>query len=133
MNNKEKRAIAKLVKIAKNQQKIIHKLAQDMTGNISTQLSAPASPPQQDPNVEYLMRAIPTAAANAGINNVVVIKVDKQPSATTNFGAVMDDTYTTQVRGIPNKQRNIFKQVWDKQVSIQKPDLVGKVSFFYED
>jgi hypothetical protein len=129
VNNKEKLVISKLLKIAENQQKIIMKLAQGVTENPSE--GAPASP-QTDPNIAYLMGAIPVAAANAGINNVVVTKVDKHDSAPTDTGAVMSDTYTAQIQGITGKQGDLFKQTWDKQLAAQKPDLVGRVGFFFQ-
>lgn len=129
MNNKEKLVISKLLKIAENQQKIIQRLAQTVAENPSGDL---ASSPQGDPTIAYLMGAIPVAAANAGINNVVVTKVDKHKSAPTGSGAVMADTYTAQIQGITGKQGDLFKQMWDKQLAAQKPDLVGRVGFFFQ-
>lgn len=85
---------------------------------------------QQDPVIEYLMRAIPTAAANVGINNVVVTKVDKHDGQSGDNVAT-PSTYTAQITGISGKQGDIFKQSWDKQLAAQKPDLVGRVSFFF--
>jgi hypothetical protein len=129
--NKEDLILRQLVKIADKQQKIIQKLAQTVAENPSGDMNITPPAPMQDPNIEYLMGAIPVAAANVGINNVVVISVDKQPSAQPNSGATMDDTYIAQIKGIPTKQGNTFKQVWDKQLATQKPDLVGRVGFAF--
>lgn len=117
--NKEKQALNKLLKIAENQQKIIEKLALMIDH------------PKEDKTIEYLMSAIPVAAANAGINNVVVSKVDKHQGGTTGAGAVMPETYTAQINGISGKQGESFKATWDKQLATQKPDLVGRVGFFF--
>lgn len=88
--------------------------------------------PQIDPIQEYLMRAIPLAAASAGINNVIVSKVEVHKGATTGSGAVMDNTYTAYVSGIPPQAGESFKKAWDKQLATQKPDLVGRVGFFLQ-
>jgi hypothetical protein len=79
------------------------------------------------------MGAIPVAATNVGINNVVVVSVEKQPGAQSNSGAIMDNSYMAQIKGIPVKQSNSFKQEWDKQLTAQKPDLVGHVGFYFID
>lgn len=117
----QKKIIEKLIKIAETQQKVIQKLAAMVDEH-----------PKEDPEIAYLMSAIPVAAANAGINNVVVTKVDKHKSAPTGSGAVMADTYTAQIQGISGKQGDLFKQTWDKQLAAQKPDLVGRVGFFFQ-
>lgn len=85
-----------------------------------------------DPNIEYLLSAIPTAAANAGINNVVVSKVEPAPGGTSGSGAHMEAGYTAFIRGVPGKAGDMFKNTWDKQLAAQKPDLVGRVSFIFE-
>jgi hypothetical protein len=131
--NKEEQLLAKLLKIAEKQQKAIEKIAQTVAENPSGELAVPGPHPTQDPTIEYLMRAIPTAAANVGINNVVVMKVDKHPSALSDSGATMEDTYVAQIKGIPGKLGDTFKQTWDKQLAAQKPDLVGRVGFFFAD
>jgi hypothetical protein len=113
----EKQAIDLLIKIAERQQEIIKRLAA-IVG--------------MDPNIEYLMSAIPTAAANAGINNVVVTKVEPKPGGTSDSGAQMESGYVAYIRGVPPKAGDTFKHVWDKQLAAQKPDLVGKVSFIFE-
>jgi hypothetical protein len=128
MNN-EAHILAKLLKIAENQQKIIAKLAQTVAENPSGSVSAP---PQQDPNIEYIMSGIPVAAANSGINNVVVMKVDKHPSAPSDSGGVMAETYMAHIKANPGKYGDAFKQTWEKQLATQKPDLVGRVGFIFE-
>lgn len=129
MSNKEEQILAKLLKIAVKQQQAIEKIAQTVAENPS----GDAATVRQDPEIEYLMRAIPVAAANIGINNVVVIKVDKHPSALSDSGATMADTYVAQIKGVPGKLGDTFKQTWDKQLATQKPDLVGRVGFFFVD
>lgn len=128
MNN-ETHILAKLLKIAKNQQKIITKLAQTVAENPSGDMS---QAPQQDPNIEYLIGAIPVAAVNAGINNVVVTKVDKHPSAPASSGGTMAETYLAHIKANPGKHGEAFKQTWEKQLATQKPDLVGRVGFIFE-
>lgn len=128
MNN-EKHILAKLLKIAQNQQKIITKLAQTIAENPSGNVS---TPPQQDPNIEYIMSGIPVAAVNAGITNVVVTKVDKHPSASSDSGATMNETYMAHIQANPGKHGEAFKQIWEKQLATQKPDLVGRVGFIFE-
>lgn len=131
MSNKEEQILTKLLKIAGNHQKVIEKLAQTVAENPSGDLAVPGPSPVQDPQIEYLMRAIPVAAANVGINNVVVMRVDKHPSAPSDSGVTMEDTYVAQIKGIHGKLGDIFKQAWDKQLAAQKPDLVGRVGFFF--
>jgi peptide deformylase len=131
--NKEDLILRQLVKIADKQQKIIQKLAQTVAENPSGDMNITPPAPMQDPNIEYLMGAIPVAATNVGINNVVVVSVEKQPGAQSNSGAIMDNSYMAQIKGIPVKQSNSFKQEWDKQLTAQKPDLVGHVGFYFID
>jgi hypothetical protein len=113
----EKQAIDLLIKIAERQQTIIRRLAV-MSG--------------QDPNVEYLLGAIPIAAANAGVNNVVVYRVEPKPGGTSDSGAQMDAGYIAFVRNVPEKARETFIRVWDKQLATQKPDLTGRVNITFE-
>lgn len=125
MNKKEQAAFKLLLKIAERQQHIIEKLAQTVAEN-----PAP-KPGGTDPNVEFLMRAIPVAAANAGINNVIVTKVDTHPTVSSGGGATMATTYMVHMTGVPAKMGDTFKKVWDTQLSTQKPELVGKVGFVF--
>jgi hypothetical protein len=130
MNNKEKQVVLALLKIAEKQQRIIKKLAQTVAENPSGELST-VTKPQTDPNVDFIMTAIPAAAVNAGINNVVVTKVDTNKSAPTGSG-YMSQTYLAHIMANPGKRGDAFKQLWEKQLATQRPDLVGRVGFIFE-
>lgn len=69
--------------------------------------------------MQYLMRAVPLAAANVGINQVIVTQVDlpKQNG--------MMDTYATN---IPSEKMTVVKASLDKLLVVQRPELAGKVN-----
>src|ERR1700722_15866235 len=110
--NKDTLIIQKLIKIAENQQKILERLAQT-----------------QDPNVEYLRRAVQVA----GIN------LTPKPLALSAFvSPKQGGGYTVMVDGFPPVQENVpqdverdnnakmsFKKNFDNQLqSQQKGDLL---------
>jgi DNA-binding ferritin-like protein len=121
-----------LMTIANNREGAVYLLQQPLKEAFhNTKLRKRAvidEPPHQDETIKYLIGAIPIAAANVGINNVVVSRVEKHPAVQTG-AAQIDDTYTAFVTGIPPKQAESFKKSWDKQLAAQKPDLVGRVGF----
>ena len=102
--------IAKLIKIANNQQKIIEKLAQIA-----------------DPNIDYLRSAAETAAVNANFK-ASHYQVMAGPSG----------SYVVSVQGAPknNNQRQNFINVLKRQVATQKPDqpdLAANLSVTFND
>jgi hypothetical protein len=104
MSQKETDIIAKLVRIANNQQKIIQKLAQ-----------------QADPLVAYLNRAASTAIANSSGHGTVSVNADGSGN------------YTVQISGSPEDnavKQNLIDQFY-KMIESQKPELVGKVNLLF--
>jgi DNA-binding ferritin-like protein len=122
-----------IMAIASKREESVYLLQQPLKGIASkSNLGKMAGSPQTDPVIEYLMRAIPVAAANANINNVVVSKVEVIPSASV--GKVqLEDTYMAYIVGIPAQQAQTFKNTWDKQLAAQKPNLIGHVGFSFQD
>lgn len=141
----DKEIIATLVQIAEKQQEALEKLTKalekktthkrrGLLERIATMRdtgSNPGAHPANNKVYEFLMHAIPAVAKALGINNVVVSKIDTQP-AQTNGNVRMDETHAATIVGIPPKMGDEFKKAWDKQLATQKPDLVGRVSFFLQ-
>jgi len=121
MNN-EKDIIVKLLAIAKNQQKVIHKLAQAQ--------GLSASP---DPVADYLKSAVDAAAANSGV--AVPINVTVKANAGSQQGNVqVEGTYTVTINGmakVDNTTKERFLKTYKTQIKTQKPELDGKVSVLF--
>jgi hypothetical protein len=123
MNN-EKEIIAKLFVIAKNQQKVIHKLAQNLS-------AAPAS--DTDPNLSYLKSAVDAAATNASIRVPIGADV-KFNAGSKQDGVAIEGTYSVSIRGMAQsdeKTKENFLRIYKNQIKAQKPNLDGKVSIFF--
>lgn len=101
MNQKEANIIAKLIKIAENQQKIIQKLAQEV-----------------DPMVAYLGRAAATAIANAMTSGSPTVNAD----GSGNYTVIMANTPED------NEIRTKVKDQFYRMIETQKPELTGKVN-----
>lgn len=116
MNSKDKLIISKLVKLARNQQKILEKLAQ-MT---------------PDPNIEYLKNAWTTAAVNSGVTTVATPEVEFTPGKDQD-NVQIGETYTIYADGIPsdNELRKKLMDTFKTQVKSQKPDLDGKLGIIF--
>lgn len=112
----QKLIIAKLLKIAENQQKVIQKLAQSL----------------QDPNVAYLQRAWQTATVNSGVPQSATPEVTVNPGSFQG-NIQVGETYTVNATGVP--QSNVLRQklidTFKTQVKAQKPNLDGKVSVMF--
>jgi len=121
----EKEIITKLLAIAKNQQKVIHKLAQAQ--GLAT------VPVEADPNLAYLERAVMVAATNAGIKVPVGASV-KSNAGSKQDGIIVEGTYSVNVRGmsqVDEKAKENFLQTYKNQIKAQKPELDGKVSILF--
>jgi hypothetical protein len=101
--NKEKLIIAKLLKIAQNQQKLITRLAQ-----------------AQDTNVEYLRRVAVIAGTNIGATVTESTVVPMQSSTTDNVS--IPTGYVLSVLGVPVQLRQKYIDTVKSQVKAQKPE-----------
>lgn len=117
----EKEILLKLLTIAKNQQKVIHKLAQ-------AQGLADA-----DPNISYLRDAVNAAAANSGvtvpIGTYVAAKNSNQQSNVHVEGGYI--VTITGLEQVDNKLKERFLHTYLTQVKNQKPELDGKISVVF--
>lgn len=119
MNAKEKAIISKLLSIATKQQKIIHKLAQVQ--------------PMNNEVVDYLKRAVDTAAVNSNIQNPLSVLVKFNTGDSQNNTRI-EDTYTVTIGGLgqaSNELKNLFLKNYLMQVKTQKPELDGLVSVIF--
>lgn len=102
----------KLIKIAKNQQKILQKLSEHIEPL-----------PPVDPNIAFIQLAWQVAAVNSGVVQVATPKVSKSES---------DATYKLHASNIPEKLKDMVLGAFKKQIQIQKPELTDKVSFKFQ-
>lgn len=117
----EKEIIKKLLTIANNQQKIIRKIA------------ATVGLPSTDPMLDYLERAVDTAATNAGIPFPVGAEVESTPGSMRD-NIKIEGTYRVSVRGFDKadeKTKQKFLQTYLNQVKTQKPELANRVGVFF--
>lgn len=116
-----KKVIAKLIKIAQNQQKIIEKLAQ-----------------QSDPNIDYLRSAVQVAVVNTGFKARTFYVTTKGGGAVPPGNKMTSSPvgYIVSMEGSPenNNLRQRFVDVLKKQIATQKPDqpeLVDNLSVLF--
>jgi hypothetical protein len=100
-----KSKVDEIVRLADKFQKKITKMAQA----------------QMPPMTDYLLRAVPLAAANAGVNSVIVTRVDPQPNG----------AYTVYAN-VPADKKAAVQMSMDKLFKAQKPELVGKVTLMID-
>lgn len=120
-------ALAKLLKIAKNQQIILTKLAGGPVsgkGNVRYQQDP-------DPNVEYLRSAVQAALVNAHLKatNYYVRPLEGHQ----NGPVIMPTGYQVSVDGADphNAARQAFTTALKQQVASQKPDLSANLSIVF--
>lgn len=119
----EKEIIEKLLAIAKNQQKVIYKLAQ---------AQGLATVPV-DPNLAYLKGAVDAAVTNAGVKVPYSAYVKANTGSVQN-GAAIDETYTVTISGmnkVDEKTKESFLNTYKNQIKAQRPELDGKVSILF--
>lgn len=120
--DKDALIIQKLFKIAKNQQKILEKLAQ------STNLT-----------VKYLKDAAGVAALNTGIvaNNIEVTTSQGMSGTTSGSNQLISvpESYIISFKGAPknSKIRQKFIDTLAVQIQAQKPEISGHYSIQFED
>lgn len=119
MNSKDLSILQRLVKIARNQQKIIERLAQ-------------AAGDQ-----EYLVRTAQVAAANSGLqasNFSVTFQKGSTEPPVDGITTKIAGTWTVTLSGASkdNKLRQKFMDTLKTQVATQKPDF-GPVSIIFAD
>src|ERR1700743_2765066 len=96
MDNKT--ALKKLFKIAKNQQKILEKLAQER-----------AVVPNSNDTKSYLERAVSTAVANSGIASTYHTNVSENAARELGNGITADANYVVQIQFTPALTDNNVK------------------------
>jgi DNA repair exonuclease SbcCD ATPase subunit len=114
------KALTKLVKIARNQQQMIEKVAGGLLRERETRST--------DPNEDYIRRSVQSAAVNAHLK-----MVGYQVAVAAAQGANIPVGYVVSVSGATNNNavRQAFIDALKKQVATQKPELVANLSIVF--
>lgn len=119
----EKVILAKLLKIAQNQQKILEKLAQTAPGH--------------DPTIDYITHSlVPTVAVNMALNGVSVFVriLDAVPAggdSTGQFVHKQPSRFAAEISGVPADKQQAFATAMMKQLQLQKPALASVFTYSF--
>lgn len=129
MSAKDYFILQKLVKIAVNKQRILEKLAEKKVADPET--------------IDYINnRLIAVVAANLGLANVksqVTYNPPPDPMVVTSPGdpgkvsTQESDKYYADIFGVPANKRESFAKAIGAQLQSQKPELLGRFSYWFKE
>jgi hypothetical protein len=121
--------LRKLVKIAVNKQRILAKLAEKKAADPET--------------IDYIQnRLIAVVAVNLGLSNVnskVTYNPPPDPMVVTTPGepgkvsTQESDKYFADIFGVPANKRESFAKAIGVQLQSQKPELLGRFSYWFKE
>lgn len=127
--DKEQLIIQKLFRIAQNQQKILEKLAQVAEN--------------QQEMIDYINnRLVAVVAGNLGLQNVkaqTTYSPPRMPPVVTTpndpgtVGAAEPGKYFADIFGVPVNKRESFAKAIGIQLQNQKPELLGRFSYWFKE